>query len=86
MATTSAYTGRTAVVRLSDVPKDLRLEAASRAAKKWGLRGIPYLELMMVAETASPDCKLTVDEAKAHRVLVEKKFPPGAIPALEDMR
>lgn len=83
MAAPFVLTGRTVVVRLSEVPVDLRKQAAEKAAVHWGLTGVAFLELMIAAEHPRNDVELEVDEAKAARIRAGR-FPPGPFPVFED--
>lgn len=70
----------TTVVLLSQVPAELREEMAYRAAKRWGLKGPAFVELLLIARMGRPDAVLEVSVEKAEQVLVRGKFPKGQIP------
>lgn len=84
MATSFALTGRTKVVRLSQVPYEVRVATAEKAIERWGLSGLEALHLRLVAETGSPDAELSVDVAKIEKVMNGKPVP-GSFPKLEDL-
>lgn len=69
------------VVTLSQVPVELREQAALMAAKAWGLTGAAYLELVLIARAGRPDCVLEVPARKYDLVMRKGKLPPGKIPA-----
>lgn len=70
-------------VRLSQVPKDMRLKAADILTKKAGLTTFAALELSMAAAEPLQDPVLEVPADKAHLVLIERKFPTGSFPVFE---
>lgn len=77
------------VVRLSDVPLDLREAVAHELASAWKLKGIPYLLFLTRARNPTPeqDVMLEVPVAKA-RLVAEGKRPRCAMPKelREDLR
>lgn len=70
-------------VRLSQVPKELREQAADMLIKKAGLTTFAALEFALAAAEPLQDAVLEVPAGKAHRVLVDHKFPPGPFPVFE---
>lgn len=82
-ATPFALKGELVEVRLQDISVDVRKDAAVKAARKWGLTGLDYLELMLAAESPRPHRPLLVDVAKIERVLAGRVVP-GPIPELPE--
>lgn len=59
----------TVIVRLSDVPVDVRLRAADRIIRREKLQGLEALEIGMAARMPRHDPRLRVSKAEADRVL-----------------
>lgn len=77
-----ALTGRTETIRLSEVPVEVRVAAAEKAAKFWDLDFFEALKLGMIAESGSPDVELEVDVAKIERVMAGLAVP-GPMPVFK---
>lgn len=73
----AAPNGRRVLVRLSDVPRDLRVAVADTIIEKGKLRGIEAADLMLVAYSGKPDAKIFVSPEKADRVIRQGKQPQG---------
>lgn len=76
-----ALTGERRDVRLTEIPFAVREDAARKAARKWGLTGMDYMELMLAATDPRPHRPLSVDVAKIERAMAGKIIP-GPIPDL----
>ena len=70
-------------VRLSQVSKSLRLQAAETLTRKAGLTTFAALELSMAAAAPVQDPCITVSEEKARLVLEQGRFPIGPWPVFE---
>lgn len=69
-----------ALVRLSSVPIDLRVEVADKIISRGGLRGMDALAYMLAARHPLQDPLIAVPVEKANRVLRERKQPLGSLP------
>ena len=67
-------------VRLSQVPLELRAQAAQVLIRKEGLNMIAALLMAAAAESPIEDPSLEVPADKAHLVLEEGRFPAGPFP------
>lgn len=73
----------TVTVRLSQVPRELRQQAADVLVKNAGLTTFAALELALAAAEPIQDPELVVPAAKARLVLEKGKFPTGKFPVFE---
>lgn len=74
--TTSAAQGRTVVVRLSMIPRELRELVADEYVERAGLTGVPALELRLRAMVPREDPELEVPLEKWEAVMLGRK-PKG---------
>lgn len=70
----------TVIVRLSDVPLDLRMKVADQIVKRGALRGLEAAELMLAAHRPVENPILRVTPDKATRVIKDGRLPLGDMP------
>lgn len=68
------------LVRLSAVPRDLRVEVADAIIRRGRLRGFDAAELLIFADRPVQNPSLLVPVDKADRVLRDGKLPRGSMP------
>lgn len=71
--------GAIAEVRLTQIPKELRLTVAHELAAKWRLKGMDYALFMLAADTPVENPLLMVSTEKAEMVLAGVR-PKGSLP------
>jgi hypothetical protein len=71
--------GAIALVRLTDIPRELRLSVAHELATRWRLRGIDYALFLLSAESPVENPLLWVPAEKAALALAGKR-PGGSLP------
>lgn len=70
-------------VRLSQVPEELRRQAADLLIKKMGLTSFVAIGLTLAAADPRQDPEITVSLEKAVMVLEKGRFPKGPLPVFE---
>lgn len=84
MATRPPYEADEVVsVRLSQVPTQLRLQAADILIRKAGLTTFAAIEMTLAAAEPREDPELLVPADKAAIVLEKGRFPVGPFPVFE---